>query len=113
MPLSKNTQQKTDLLRAKQQIITFAALLKYNNSQIESIQTLLSGTKNINEMIKNTKELLTLNPEEQQRFLRDFERFYQPGPKRRLTLQLFGESRTIQDLLVDAINRPGSATDLA
>ena len=113
MPLSKNTQQETDLFRAKQQIIAFAALLKYNNSQIKSIQTLLSGTKNINEMIKNTKELLTINPEEQQRFLKDFQRFYQPGPKRRLTLQLFGESRTIQDLLIDAINRPGSATDLA
>ena len=113
MPLSKNTQQETDLFRAKQQIIAFATLLKYNNSQIESIQTLLSSTENINEVIKNTKELLTLHPEEQQRFLKDFQRFYQPGPKRRLTLQLFGESRTIQDLLIDAINRPGSATDLA
>ncbi len=113
MPLSTNTQQETDLLRAKQQIIAFAALLQYNNSQIESIQTLLSNIENIDEIMKNTKELLTLNPEEQQHFLKDFQRFYQPGPKRRLTLQLFVESRTTQDLLIDEINRPGSATDLA
>ena len=92
MPLSKNTQQKTDLFRAKQQIITFAALLKYNNSQIESIQTLLSGTKNINEMIKNTQKSLNLMINNGFRAI--FNLFNQPTPDHKLKLQPPKELRT-------------------
>ena len=85
----------------------------FGRDAIPSITLLLRSADSFSDLKNIMAGLLAGESIDDKTFIENFLMHYQPGIARQITLTVFGERRTKQDLIADALIKPDSATALA